>query len=147
MRIVPTQGETHVAREKYLQFLSGLRPLYTSRVLDVKVTGSISKPRDWRGRRDLVRTAEFPKGNRMNPGVPSRKAENERQHAIVQVGVQMVECRMGARFPREKRWFGPEATLNQRHVDFVLLFRDQEAVGSNPIAPTISFRTSNLQTD
>jgi hypothetical protein len=44
---------------------------------------------------------------------------------------------LGARFAREKRWFGPEATPNQRHVDFVLLFRDQEVEGSNPFAPTI----------
>ncbi len=32
-------------------------------------------------------------------------------------------------------------------MGFKCLVRDQEVDGSNPFAPTISFRTNNLQTD
>jgi hypothetical protein len=45
---------------------------------------------------------------------------------------------LGAEFASEKKWCGPYATPNQRHMDFALIFRDQEVDGSNPFAPTTS---------
>jgi hypothetical protein len=47
---------------------------------------------------------------------------------------------LGAEFASEKKWTGPQATPNQRHVDFSLIFRDQEVEGSNPFAPTTSLQ-------
>ena len=37
-------------------------------------------------------------------------------------------------------------TKRANKIVFLLLIRDQEVDGSNPFAPTISFRTNNLQT-
>jgi hypothetical protein len=39
----------------------------------------------------------------------------------------------------------PQATPAEAYMGLVILVRDQEVDGSNPLAPTTSFRTNDLQ--
>jgi hypothetical protein len=60
-------------------------------------------------------------------------------------GSRALRFELGSIRDSKKSDTGPYVTPPKRLRIFEFLVRDQEVGGSNPLAPTISFRSSNLQ--